>query len=165
MLVKQELRNDWQWSGRSGRPASDPINAMLNYAYTLLVADEIRAIVACGLDPNAGFLHSSTRNKPALALDLMEETRAPVADSVVQTLINCRMVSPSDFTDVLGSVRMGQHARRTLIEAYERRMATEFVHPIFKYKVSWRRALEIQARQILGFLEHSQPRYQGMRFR
>ena len=165
MLVKQELRNDWQWSGRSGRPASDPINAMLNYAYTLLVADEIRAIVACGLDPNAGFLHSSTRNKPALALDLMEETRAPVADSVVQTLINCRMVSPSDFTDVLGSVRIGQHARRTLIEAYERRMATEFVHPIFKYKVSWRRALEIQARQILGFLEHSQPRYQGMRFR
>ncbi len=165
LLIKEGFRNDWTWFGRSGRPASDPINSMLNYSYSLLLADEIRSITACGLDPNAGFLHSSSRNKPALALDLMEEFRAPVVDSVVQTLINCQIVSPSDFTTVCGSVRMNQSARKALIECYERRMATEFIHPIFKYKVSWRRAIEIQARQILGFLEHSQSCYQGIHMR
>ena len=68
---------------RTRRPATDPVNAALNYAYRLLVADIIRAILACGLDPHHGFLHSPERNKPALALGLCEEFRASVADSVV----------------------------------------------------------------------------------
>lgn len=74
--------------GRSGRPARDPVNACLNYAYALLLADVVRGVVACGMDPHAGFLHSRSRNKPALALDLCEEFRAPVADSVVIGVIN-----------------------------------------------------------------------------
>lgn len=164
-MIKEPLRQLWAWSGRTGRPATDQINAMLNYAYALLLADEVRAITACGLDPHAGFLHSSCRNKPALALDLMEEVRAPIADSVVQTVINCQMVAPEDFTTVMGSVRMGQKARHKLIEVYERRMETEFEHPLFHYKVTWRRALEIQARQVLGVLERSQDRYVGIRVR
>ena len=69
--------------GRVRRPATDPLNAALNYAYALLLADSVRAVMACGLDPHHGFLHSSGRNKPALALDLAEEFRAAVADSVV----------------------------------------------------------------------------------
>lgn len=164
-LIKVHLRDQWEWGGRSAHPASDAINAMLNYCYALLMADEIKAIIACGLDPYAGFLHSSNRNKPALALDLMEEMRAPIADSVVQTAINCQMVKPSEFTETLGSVRMAQSARKTLIQVYKRRMETEIVHPIFQYKVTWRRALEIQARQVLAVLEHSQERYKGMRVR
>lgn len=138
---------------------------MLNYAYSLLVADEVKAITACGLDPHAGFLHSSRRNKPALALDLMEEMRAPIADSVVQTLVNCQVISPDDFELVLGSVRMKSRAKYKLIDTYERRMETEFEHPLFHYRVTWRRALEIQARQVLGVLEHSQDRYVGIRVR
>jgi len=164
-LITEEQRPSWTWEGRSGRPAHDAINSMLNYAYALLLADSVKAIISCGLDPHAGFLHSSSRNKPALALDLMEEFRAPVADSVVQTCINCQIVKPTDFVDVLGSVRMDQGARRQLISTYERRMATEFMHPTFKYRVTWHRALEIQARQILGFIEHSQTKYQGIHVR
>ena len=83
LLLKESQRCLWGWGGRSGRPAKDLLNAMLNYAYSLLLADSVRAVIACGLDPHAGFLHSSGRNKPALALDLMEEFRAPIADSVV----------------------------------------------------------------------------------
>jgi CRISPR-associated protein Cas1 len=164
-LIKEPLRSSWNWPGKRERPATDPVNSMLNYAYSLLTADEVRAITACGLDPHAGFLHSSRRNKPALALDLMEEVRAPIADSAVQTVINCQMVSPNDFESVLGSVRMSRRARGKLIEAYERRMETEFEHPLFHYKMTWRRALEVQARQVLGVLEHSQDRYVGIRVR
>lgn len=165
LLIKERLRPDWLWSGRSGRPATDGINAMLNYSYSMLTSDAIRALVSCGLDPHAGFLHSSRRNKPALALDLMEEFRAPVADSVVQLLINNGEVKPGDFDAAIGSVRMNDASRRSLIAAYERRMQTEFRHPIFGYAVTWRRALEIQARQILGCLDGSQHVYKGIRVR
>ena len=165
LLIKEPLRSEWPFSKRSGRPACDPVNAMLNYAYALLEADAAKAIIACGLDPHQGFLHSSVRNEPALALDLMEEFRAPISDSVLQTLINCRTVSSDDFCCVLNSVRMNDSARKAVISCYERRMTTEILHPVFKYKVTWRRALEIQARQILSVIEGSQARYNGVRVR
>ena len=164
-LLKPRLRGDWNWHGRTGRPATDPLNALLNYAYSMLTSDAVRAIIGCGLDPHAGFLHSSNRNKPALALDLMEEFRAPVADSVVQLVINNGEVKWTEFDSTLGTVRMRDGARKALIAAYERRMQTEFRHPVFDYSVTWRRALEIQARQVLGVLDGTQSRYKGVRVR
>lgn len=77
-----------EWKGRRGRHSPDPLNAALSYAYGLLLADCVRSLHACGLDPHAGFVHSSVRNKPALALDLMEQFRPVVADSAVLSAIN-----------------------------------------------------------------------------
>lgn len=164
-LIKPERRDDWAWNGRKRRPAPDALNSMLDYGYSLLLSDCVKAIVACGLDPHAGFIHSSNRNKPALALDLMEEFRAPITDSVVQTVVNNGEVKPNGFDDVLGSVRMTDRTRKALIVAYERRMETEILHPIFGYKATWRRIVEIQARMILGYLDGTQPTYKGMRVR
>ena len=164
-LIKESKREFWPWHGRSGRPAFDAINAMLNYVYALLLADVVKAITVCGLDPHAGFLHSSNRNKPALALDLMEEFRAPIADSVVQTVINNGEVSPEGFVEIMSTVRMKNETRKALIAAYERRMSTQIKHPVFGYSASWRRVVEIQARQVLGVLDGSQARYQGVRVR
>lgn len=153
------------WSGREGRHATDPLNASLNYAYSLLLGDCIRALVACGLDPSAGFLHSSNRNKPALALDLMEEFRAPVADSVVLRAFNNGELRESDFTSILGDCRIRDEGRKRLIAAYERRVQEEFSHPVYHYKISWRRAIEVQARMILGFLDGTAASYRGIRIR
>lgn len=164
-LIKPSKRTDWKWVDRRRRPAPDAINSLLDYSYTLLLADCVRAIIACGLDPHAGFLHSSSRNKPALALDLMEEFRAPIADSVVQTVINNGEVNSAGFTDIFGSVRMRDTTRRSLVKAYERRLETEITHPLFCYKASWRRIIEIQARLILGYLDGTQPNYKGVRIR
>ncbi|MFT3887624.1 MAG: CRISPR-associated endonuclease Cas1 [Arachnia sp.] len=131
--------------GRVGRGASDRLNVCLNYVYGLLVAECVRGIVTCGLDPHAGFLHSSQRNKPALALDLVEEFRAPIGDSVVLGSINNGEINPSDFWDISGSMKLKDPARKALITAYERRVSTAFKHPVFGYRVTWRRAIEIQA--------------------
>jgi CRISPR-associated protein Cas1 len=150
---------------RSGRGAPDRVNASLNYAYALVLADVIRALVACGLDPHAGFLHSSTRNKPALALDLSEEFRAAVADSTVISAFNNGELGRDDFSMALGTARLRQEGRRKLIAAYERRVLTEFRHPVFGYRVTWRRAMEIQARMVLGVIDGTQPRYIGIRVR
>lgn len=150
------------WAGRFGRGAFDPVNVALNYVYGVITAEVIRAITSCGLDPHAGFLHSSARNKPALALDLMEEFRAPLGDAVVLSAVNNREISDSDFTTALGSCRLRDSGRRALLSAYERRVETEFTHPVFKYKITWRRAIEVQARMVLGYLDGSQRRYRGV---
>lgn len=151
------------FTGRTRRPARDPVNAALNMAYGLLTADIIRAVVACGLDPHDGFLHSSERNKPALALDLGEEFRAPIADSVVFGAFNNGEIGRHDFHEVLGVVNLRVSGRKALIAAYERRVGTTFKHPTFGYEVSWRRAMEIQARLLLGLLDGTQSRYIGIR--
>lgn len=153
------------FSVRTRRPARDPINAALNLCYGLLTADALRAVVACGLDPHAGFLHSSGRNKPALALDLVEEFRAPVADSVVINAFNNGEIRARDFTTALGTTRIGERGRKALIAGYERRVTGTFRHPIFGYDVTWRRAMEIQARLVLGVVDGTQPRYQGIKIR
>src|ERR1039457_5899428 len=98
---------------RTRRPARDPVNAALNFCYGMLLADVTRAVVACGLDPHAGFLHSSGRNKPALALDLSEEFRAPVADAVVIASFNNGEVKVRDFTSITGSTRLRDDGRRS----------------------------------------------------
>ena len=154
-----------EWPGRQGRNATDPLNALLNYAYGLLLADVIRAVAACGLDPVAGFLHSSSRNKPALALDLMEEFRAPLADSVILGALNNGEVRPTDLTPVLGVARLRDSGRKAVIAAYERRLDQRITHPTFGYRVSWRRVIEVQARLLLATLEGTRDLYVGIRTR
>ncbi|GAA1232744.1 CRISPR-associated endonuclease Cas1 [Prauserella halophila] len=161
-MLSPRVREPLGFAGRTRRPAIDPLNAALNFCYGLLTADLVRAVVACGLDPHAGFLHSSNRNKPALALDLCEEFRTPVAESVVIGAFNNGELDAASFSTVTGSARLRDNARSALIAAYERRVATEFRHPIFGYRVTWRRAMEIQARLVLGVLDGTQQHYQGI---
>lgn len=151
--------------GRARRPATDPVNAALNYAYSLVLADTVRAVMACGLDPQHGFLHSSGRNKPALALDLAEEFRAAIADSCVVGAFNNGELGARDFSNTLGSTVLRDRGRKALIAAYERRVCSAFMHPTFRYRLTWRRAMEVQARLILGVLDGSMPTYIGIRTR
>lgn len=163
-MLSAEKRADFvaRWPGRNGRGATDPLNAALNFVYGVLTTEAIRAIAACGLDPHAGFLHSSTRNKPALALDLMEEFRAPIADSVVVRAINNGELTTASFSDALGSCRLTEKGRKKLIAGFEQRIQTKFRHPVVNYTTTWRRAMEIQARMILKYIDGSQSRYVGI---
>lgn len=137
---------------RSRRPPRDPVNALLSYGYTLLMHQCASAIQTVGLDPYIGFLHSSQYSKPALALDLMEEFRAPVVDSVALTLVNNRILQAGDFIEELGAYRLKDGARRTFLEKFEERMSTEIEHPTFKYKATYRRCIELQARLLAKVL-------------
>lgn len=151
-----------EFPGRVGRGAIDPLNIALNYGYGLLLTEVLRAVISCGLDPSAGFLHSSGRNKPALALDVMEEFRAPLVDSTIIGAINNGELKSSSFTDVLGSHRLTQDGRKKLIAAFERRVSTEFTHPVFGYRISWRRAIQVQARMVLGTIDGTQSQYKAI---
>ena len=137
---------------RTRRPPKDPTNALLSFAYSLLTADVISAIQLVGLDPYVGFFHQQTYGRPCLALDLMEEFRPIIADSVVVTLINNRQITPNDFTQSHGGWFLKDAARKKFYATYEKRKNETITHPVFKYKISFRRALELQVRLLAKYL-------------
>jgi CRISPR-associated protein Cas1 len=131
---------------RNRRPPTDAVNCLLSFCYGLLTKEIMAACLAVGFDPYIGLYHRPRFGRPALALDLAEEFRPLLADSVVITLINKREVGTSDFTVRTGAVTLTPDGRKTVIRAWERRMPTQLRHPLFGYSVSYRRAIELQAR-------------------
>lgn len=142
----------FDFTQRNRRPPRDPVNALLSLAYSILVKDLTVTCHALGFDPYWGFYHQPRFGRPALALDLMEPFRPLIADSTVLTLINTRMITPSDFIQAGPAVSLKAAGRRNFFRGYESRMDTLVTHPLFEYRVSYRRLLEIQTRLLARFL-------------
>ncbi len=143
--------------GRNRRPPTDPVNALLSFVYGLLVKELTVVCHAVGLDPMLGLYHRPRYGRPSLALDLAEEFRPLVADSTVLTLVNNGEVRESNFLERGGAVALTPAGRKSVIAAFERRLETLVTHPLFGYRVSYRRIPEVQtrlfARTLLGELD------------
>lgn len=136
--------------GRVRRPPTDRVNSMLSFGYVLLMNEVLTACHVVGFDPYLGYLHMDRYGRPALALDLMEEFRPVLVDSLVLSVINRRMVEPEDFETGLGGVkRMRPHALRKFLAAWEQKRRTFIQHPLYDQQVPYWRAVELQAR-VLG---------------
>ena len=144
---------------RNRRPPRDPVNALLSFLYSLLVKDLVATLVGIGFDPYLGFYHQPRYGRPALALDLMEEFRPLVADSVAISLINNGEIRPNDFISRATACALTESGRKRVIEAYERRLDTLVTHPIFGYAISYRRVFEVQARLLSRLLQGEIPQY------
>jgi CRISPR-associated protein Cas1 len=144
------IRFDFQ--KRNRRPPRDPVNALLSLGYSLLSKDLTVACAAVGLDPYLGYYHQPRFGRPALALDLMEPFRPLVVDSAVLTAINQRMVTEKHFQQAGESVALTPQGRKAFFQAYEQRMDQLVTHPLFGYRVSYRRILEIQVRLLARLL-------------
>lgn len=153
------LGADFNLNGRTRRPPLDPVNALLCFCYALLTKDLVAACLGVGLDPYLGVLHSPRYGRPALALDLLEEFRALVGDSVVLQVLNNGEVGPSDFVRRNAGCQLTQNARRKVIAAYERRLATILRHPVSGYKITYRRCLDVQARLLAAVMIGELPEY------
>jgi CRISPR-associated protein Cas1 len=143
--TKQRMFN-FNFSNRNRRPPTDPVNAMLSLAYSMLAKDCTLAALAVGFDPYIGFYHQPRFGRPALGLDLMEEMRPLVAESTVLSCINNRVITETDFVRAGQAVNLTAPGRKRFFQMYEQRMSSLITHPLFDYKVSYRRALELQAR-------------------
>lgn len=137
---------------RNRRPPTDAVNCLLSFCYGLLTKEVMAACLTVGFDPYIGLFHRPRFGRPALALDLAEEFRPLLADSVVLTVVNNREVAASDFVVRAGAVALTAQGRKTVIRAWERRMSTQMRHPLFGYSVSYRRAVELQARILAACL-------------
>ncbi len=147
---------------RNRRPPTDAVNCLLSFCYGLLTKELMAACLAVGFDPYIGLLHRPRFGRPALALDLAEEFRPLLADSTVLSVINNREVGTSDFVVRAGAVNLTADGRKAVIRAWERRMSTQLRHPLFGYSVSYRRAVELQARILAASLIGELPEYQPL---
>ncbi len=142
----------FDFDGRNRRPPRDPVNALLSFGYSMLAKDLTIVLQAVGFDPYLGFYHQPRYGRPALALDVMEEFRPLIVDSVVLSAINTGVVRISDFIRRGGAVTLTPAGRTKFIRAYERRMDEEITHPIFGYRISYRRILEVQVRLLARYI-------------
>ena len=143
---ESQLAFNFNFTNRNRRPPTDPVNAMLSLAYSLLSKDCTLAALAVGFDPYIGFFHQPRFGRPALGLDLMEEFRPLIAESTVLSCINNRVITEKDFVRAGQAVNLSAPGRKRFFQMYEQRMSSLITHPLFDYKVSYRRALELQAR-------------------
>jgi CRISP-associated protein Cas1 len=147
---------------RNRRPPTDAVNCLLSFCYALLAKEMLAACLVVGFDPYLGLFHRPRFGRPALALDLAEEFRPLLADSCVLTLVNNREIGASDFVIRAGAVSLTTDGRRKVLRAWERRMTTTVLHPVFGYSVSYRRAAELQARILAAHLAGELPAYEPL---
>ncbi len=156
---EDEFGFGFDFTRRNRRPPRDPVNALLSLAYSLLAKDLAVITQTVGLDPYLGFFHQPRFGRASLALDLMEPFRPLVADSAVLSAINTRMVTGRDFVRAGKAVALTDAGRKRFFRAYEQRMDSLVTHPLFGYRVSYRRVLEIQARLLARVLTGELGRY------
>ena len=157
---------EWRFETRQRRPPPDPVNVLLSFGYTLMAQLASGAVQAAGLDPYAGFLHEMVYNRPALALDLMEEFR-PVVDGVVLWCCRGGQVRPDMFVPGPPErpVVLADDGRRGFLKAWEQRMSSAFTHPVRQVQLDLRQCLLEQARQVAGCIQTGSVDFRDMGFR
>jgi len=161
-LPQMILRNEdvFSFDGRNRRPPLDPVNAMLSFAYTLLGNEITGALETVGLDPAVGYLHTMRPGRASLALDLLEELRAPLADRFVVTQINLGVFTGKDFSKKEnGAVFMTDDARKQFLSAWQKRKQETIMHPYLKEKVQWGMVPYVQAMLLSRYLREDLDAY------
>jgi CRISPR-associated protein Cas1 len=156
------FRDRFDQAGRNRRPPRDAVNALLSFAYSMLAREWVTACRAVGFDPYLGFFHAPRYNRPSLALDLMEAFRPLCADSTVVRALNNGELGAGDFVERLGAVNLTDSGRRSFLRSFEQRLGQEITHPVFGYRVSYRRVFEIEARLLARYLLGEVPVYAPM---
>lgn len=152
-LIRPDLRQDFAPDGRTRRPPRDRMNALLSFLYSMLMNDCRSAVETVGLDPQLGYLHAVRPGRAALALDLMEEFRAVLADRLALTLVNRGQIRAVDF-DLRpgGAVLLKDDARKTVIVAYQERKQETLEHPLLEQKIIIGLLPQIQARLLSRYI-------------
>ena len=162
------LPPDWGFEKRTYHPPPDPANSLLSFGYTLLLKDVTAAIQVVGLDPYLGFFHALGYDRPALALDLMEEWRPVIVDSMFLDIVAKKRLLPNDFKRTENPRRpcsLGEAGVRVVIEQYEQRLQTSVAHALARGQTTYRRAIELQARQLARVVRGEDRGYKPLRIK
>jgi CRISPR-associated protein Cas1 len=169
--IRSLLDPDWRFQKRDYYPPPDPFNALLSFAYSLLLKDVLAAVQLVGLDPYLGFFHEITYGRPSLALDLMEEWRPLLADALVLDLVNRGSLKPADFTwtgQVRRPVELGEQGIQQVLEAYGRRLEREHYHPLAGGpggQTPLHRIITLQVRRLARVITGKDSRYEPVKAR
>jgi CRISPR-associated protein Cas1 len=156
-MLKADVAAEFQAHGRQRRPPPDPVNCCLSMAYSMLTHECTAALRTARLEPSIGAFHVSRPGRPALSLDLMEPFRPLIADSIAVTAFNRGELKEGHFQRTAAGCMFTDAGRKAFFAVYRRRMAEEVTHPVFGYKLSYRRMLILHARMIAAWLNDEIP--------
>jgi len=160
VLLRSDQREAFNFTQRSRRPPRDALNALLSFLYTLITHDCRSALEGVGLDPQLGFLHTVRPGRPALALDLVEEFRAAIADRLALTLINRGQLNSKNFEPRPGgAVYLNDEGRKTVLTAYQQRKQEELNHPLLEQSTPIGLLPHVQARLLARTLRGDMDSY------
>jgi len=151
-MFKGPLAAEFDVNGRQRRPPPDPINACISLAYSMLTHECVAALRLARLEPSIGAYHVSRPGRPALALDLMEPFRPIIADSIAIAAFNRGELTEGHFQRTAAGCALTGAGRKAFFNAYGRRMDVEVTHPVFGYRLSYRRMLVLHARMVAAWL-------------
>lgn len=151
-LILQQ-KEEFCFDIRNRRPPLDRVNALLSFTYALLTSMCVAALETVGLDPYAGFMHTDRPGRCSLALDLMEELRAPYADRFVLSCINKKMVDSSDFEEKEnGAVFLNESGRKKYLAVWQSKKAEKLTHPYLQESIEWGLVSYVQALLLARFI-------------
>lgn len=151
-LILQQ-KEEFCFDIRNRRPPLDRVNALLSFTYALLTSMCVAALETVGLDPYAGFMHTDRPGRCSLALDLMEELRAPYADRFVLSCINKKMVDSSDFEEKEnGAVFLNESGRKKYLAVWQSKKAEKLTHPYLQESIEWGLVPYVQALLLARFI-------------
>lgn len=145
-------KNDFYFHGRNRRPPMDNMNALLSFLYVLLTNDICSALECVGLDIAVGWLHAVRPGRPSLALDILEELRAPLCDRVALALVNLKQVQAKDFDSGPEGIKLTKNGKKTVITVWQSRKKEEIIHPFFEEKVQIGLIPYLQAQLLARYL-------------
>ena len=116
-LLSQLLPERYRFNGRSFRPAKDPFNAFLNYAYGILYSRVEHALVIAGLDPYTGFMHRDDYNTKSLVFDFIEPYRI-MAEEVVFKLFSGKKVNDKHTDKITGGYSLNADGKALLTQHF-----------------------------------------------
>ncbi|WP_211223266.1 CRISPR-associated endonuclease Cas1 [Propionicicella superfundia] len=161
-LMPEELR----FALRSRRPPEDVPNAALSFLYTVLLGECVTALHAAGLDPSIGVLHADQGNRPSLALDLMEEFRPHIVDSVVLRVARRGGLTVASGRSEPGrGVLLTKAGREAVLDAYETRMLTATRGALPGFAGSLRRHVLRQAQRLRAAIMDRGQAWTGLSWR
>lgn len=163
----QLLPAELVFTSRSRRPPMDVANSALGYGYALLLSECVSALVAAGLDPAIGVLHSSSGRRPGLALDMMEEWRPLIVDQVVLRAARRRSLGPEHGVALAGEsgVHLSKAGKSVLVDAYERRMLQNTSGALPGFSGTLRRHLYRQATRLMRSMVDPDHQWTGTSWR
>lgn len=156
-MIKSDVAEEFDQNGRQRRPPPDPINGCLSLAYSMLTHECTAALRTARLEPSIGAFHVSRPGRPALSLDLMEPFRPLIADSLTITAFNRSELREGHFQRTAAGCLLTDAGRKAFFSVYGRRMSEEITHPVFGYKLSYRRMLILHARMIAAWINDEIP--------
>lgn len=166
-VFRQAFAEKWQFRKRNRRPPKDPVNVLLSLGYSMLTNSAITALEVVGLDPYLGYFHTEKYNRPALALDLVEEFRAPIVDSLTLNLLNRKWLREQHFRSatVGDGMLLTEQGLHHFFMRFSEKLESAFFSRQLQRKITYRKMLEVQARALANVILAKQSTYLPFRLR